>query len=180
MSKLLHSFLYWQNTQTPSLASWAFQARNHRLSLGRRCTPTTSSWILSDTMHFPKETCVCCQQDCPKLQPKPPQDTYLLGELALVWISTYVPQGGNVELNKLRAELHEGRAALTAVTSPLAPNQPGSFSPLLKERHFWYCFSGTSKISISLLRSGSPQNRRQVPPLAGQKLWRFEQRAELC
>lgn len=147
-SKLLYSFLYRQNTQTPSPASQTFQARNDCLGLGRCCTPATSCRILSGTMRFLNDMCICCLRDCPKLQPKLPQDTYLLGELASVWISTYVPQGGNVELNKLRAELHRGRAALTAVTSPLSPSQPGPFSPLLKGCHFWYC-------SVALARSPS-------------------------
>lgn len=108
---------------------------NHRLGLGRCCTPT-SSWMLSDTMHFLKDMCVSCQQDHAKLQPKLPQDTCLPGERASVWTSTCVPQGGNVELNKLRAELHRGRAALAAGTQ----STPAGF-PL-----FWtWVNSGTTQ-----------------------------------
>lgn len=105
-------------------------------------------------MHFLKDMCICCQQDCPKLQPKVAQDTHLLGELALVWISTYVPQGGNVELNKLGAELHRGRAALTAVTSPLALNQPGWFSSLLKGCHFLYHSVAPARLPSHCLHLG--------------------------
>lgn len=99
MSKLLLSFLYWQNTQSSSLASWTFQACNYHSGPGRCYTPTTSRWTFSDTMHFLKDMCICCLQDCQR-RPNLPQDTYLLSEVAIIWISIYIPQGGNVELNK--------------------------------------------------------------------------------
>lgn len=81
----------WQNT---------FQARNH--CLVSHTNNKQLDVLRHHTFFFSsKDTHICCQQDCtPSFSQRTPTCEW---ELLLLWFSTYFPQGGNVELNKLRA-----------------------------------------------------------------------------